>query len=112
MVFIFIIFFSLSGHSLELKHQEGRVFSLITYQKMKVSSSCQKKCLALEDYSSKFQGFKSGSGNPASEFCNLIGGEDLIVSHPNLDQDSLCLFKDKSYILSWDLFRRNQKEKK
>lgn len=109
MSFLMVLLFSLSSHALELKNQEGKVFSFIEIKEMRVSSSCKKECLALKDYSNKVKDFKWKKGNPASEFCLHVGGTDQILSYPNLDQDSACLFNDGSYILSWDLYRKNHK---
>lgn len=112
MSLLFLLIFSFSSHALELKGQEGKSFTFIEINKLRVSSSCQKECLALKDYSSKAQSFKWKMGNPASEFCLHVGGTDQILSYPNLDQDSVCLFSDGSYIISWDLYRKNQKAAK
>lgn len=112
MPFVILFFLSLTSHALVLKGSEGKVYEFSQIQKSRVSSHCQKECLALKDYSLKIKDFQRRGGNPASEFCQHIGGNDLIASHPNLDQDSICLFRDGSYILSWDLYRRNQKAQK
>lgn len=109
MSLLLMFIFTLHTHALELKGQQGKSYTLLKVKEWRVSSSCQKECLALKDYTSSFKDFERKKGNPASEFCNHVGGTDNIVSHPNLDQDSICLFSDGSYILSWDLFRKNQK---
>lgn len=109
MPLLIIIFFSLSSFALELKDSEGKLFKFKEIAGNRVSLNCEKSCQALADYSLKVKDFKRSMGNPASEFCLHVGGLDHTASHPNLDQDSLCLFKDGSYILSWDLFGKNHK---
>ncbi len=101
MPILFMLIFSLNSHSFEVKSETGKIF---TSQKM--LKLCQKTCLAHKDYSSKSKSFKWKNGNPASEFCLHAGGIDMSVTHANSSQDSLCIFKDGSYILSWDLYRR------
>lgn len=104
----FILFLlSLSASALELKTQEKTVLKFIEKDKWRVSAHCEKECLALKDYQSKWKSFKRGKGNPASEFCFHVGGIDKVASYENLDQDGVCIFKDGSFIISWDLYRKN-----
>lgn len=107
MPFIIIFLLSFSLQALELKSVEGKSYSFITKEKNRVSPNCQKGCKALIDYSQKMTSFKPRGGNPASEFCYHLGGKDRTLKHPSLDQDSVCFFDDASFILSWDLYRKN-----
>lgn len=112
MHYFILILLSFSTYALELKTQENTVLKFINKGELRVSEHCQKECQALKDYQTQWKTFKRKQGNPASEFCFHVGGIDKIVSHPNLDQDSVCVFKDGSYILSWDLWRKNTDTKK
>lgn len=112
MHYLILFLLTLSTHALELKTQEKTVLKFITKGEARVSEQCQKECLALRDYQPQHKNFKWKGANPASEFCFHVGGTDQIASHPNLDQDSVCVFKDGSYILSWDLYRKNAGTKK
>lgn len=109
MSLLLILLVSFSAQAFELKTSQGKVFSFITSQNWRISPSCQRECQALKDYSARFKDFERKKGNPASEFCQHVGGNDLIGSYANLDQDSICQFPDESYILSWDLYRKNEK---
>jgi|SRR5690606_8782340 len=101
MPILLMLIFSLTSHAFEVKNEAGKTFTSTEAQKI-----CQPPCLAHKDYSSKSKSFKWKNGNPASEFCIHAGGTDQSVTHANSSQDSLCSFKDGSYILSWDLYRR------
>ena len=52
--------------------------------------------------------FKIGPAglNPTSPFCHAIGGIPQIYYRKNLNNVSICLFQDDSFILSWDLFNK------
>lgn len=78
-----------------------------------VSESCLKSsCLALKKTEIKQQDSKDGFvGHPAASFCEQTQGEYVVGKRASGDEDGLCVFKDKSFILGWDYFYRNKKEK-
>jgi len=44
--------------------------------------------------------------NPASSLCHQVGGASLIISDVRLNQSDACLFKDGSFLLSMDLWKK------
>lgn len=45
-----------------------------------------------------------GGRNPAAALCPAIGAEPDIYYYENGDAVTICLFKDKSFIVAWNLF--------
>lgn len=102
--------YALAGETLTLKGQET---TYVFFQKsgLRVSESCLKgPCDALKVPSAQRDTptSKSFTGHPAAKFCELQGATYIIAKRESGDEDGLCQFKDKSYILSWDYFRKFQ----
>lgn len=45
------------------------------------------------------------ANQPAATFCERHGGEYIIGTHDNGDQDGICRFKDSSMIMGWDYYK-------
>lgn len=77
---------------------------------LRVSSNCQKSCLALIHSKQRSLKLKKNSiglkGHPASEICHKVGGKNIILYDDLKNQYDYCFFtKDQSYINSWDLVK-------
>lgn len=77
-----------------------------------VSESCLKDdCTALKKAEIKTKKSSDGlAGHPAADFCEQEGGEYVTGKRLSGDEDGLCVFKDKSFILGWDYYKRNEKK--
>lgn len=45
------------------------------------------------------------ANQPAAFFCELHGGEYIVATHANGNQDGICRFKDNSMIMGWDYYK-------
>lgn len=84
-------------------------FTFIEYENLKLSNLCFKRnraplCLA---YSSSIKGPIKNipyRGNPASQYCNEIGGINLIAFDSKKNEINICYFDDRSFVNSWSLY--------
>jgi len=111
-----LIFSSLSwsqDRPLILKSPENQ-YVLHRKNKAWVSETCLKaKCQALNQAKGKNKNPSTSqwASHPAAAFCEQNQGKHITVTRPTGDQDGLCLFPDKSFILSWDYFYLNRQKK-
>ncbi|MFP5384625.1 MAG: DUF333 domain-containing protein [Bacteriovoracia bacterium] len=120
MKFLFVILVLLqsiawSNESQGLTIQtKDKVYRFHQKENVRVSENCLKSnCLALQRAELKTKKADGKYvGHPASDFCEQEKGEYIVGKRESGDEDGVCVFKDNSYILGWDYFKRNQKEKK
>lgn len=111
LFFCLLTFSSWGSEQTKLLKTPDGDFILYSKNNIWVSKSCLKKeCEALKRHTLKVGKTESGKwiGNPASAFCEETGGKYLIGKLPTGAEDGLCIFKDKSYILSWDFYYMNK----
>ena len=102
-----------ASESKDLK-SENQNFKLFSKEKLWVSESCLKKdCLALKQGDSKVLRDPSNqfTGQPAAQFCIENDGKYVVGKYESGDEDGLCIFNDKSYILGWDYYKNNRGKK-
>lgn len=89
-------------------------YSLQKKEDVWVSSHCLKSdCQALKKAEIKPSKNENGlAGHPAADFCEQEGGKYVTGKRVSGDEDGVCVFKDKSYILGWDYYKRNEKVSK
>lgn len=105
---------SLLADSLILKARE-KSYEVVSHQGVRVSQDCLKTlCDALKPALKQVppKPKKSFIGNPAASFCEIQGARYEIAKRASGDEDGLCVFKDQSYILGWDYFKRNEAKAK
>lgn len=105
---LFLTTYALAAEPLILKTPD-KTYKLFQKSGLRVSESCLKgPCDALKVPSSQTNTSttKSFTGHPAAKFCGLQGATYIIAKRESGDEDGLCQFKDKSYILGWDYFRK------
>lgn len=80
-----------------------------TKEKILVTENCLKSCKAIEVLNGKpavtSPGNKALIGNPASTFCNSIGGVVRILKDPKGDEYDFCQFPDQSMIDTWQMMK-------
>lgn len=93
---------------------KDKVYRLQKKENVWVSENCLKSgCLALKKTEIKTKKAPGQYvGHPASDFCEQEKGEYIVGKRNSGDEDGVCVFKDHSYILGWDYFKRNRKEKR
>lgn len=102
-----------ASESKVLKHKNQN-FKLLSKEKLWVSESCLKNnCLALKKVTARALRDPSNqfTGQPAAQFCVENDGQYIVGKYESGDEDGLCVFKDKSYILGWDYFKYNRGKK-
>lgn len=117
LVILYALFFSGPSWSQEkplvLKSREDQ-YVLHRKEKSWVSEQCLKtKCQALSParIKTKPPSTSKWASHPAAAFCEQNQGKYITASRPSGDQDGLCLFPDKSFILGWDYFYLNRQKK-
>jgi hypothetical protein len=87
---------------------------LSRYKKVRISG-CDKSCIAKAVIDKTTQKvFKKvfigpGGVNPTSPLCRVVGGKPSVFFYENKNAVSVCIFKDKSFLLGWDLMNRLEK---
>ena len=111
------LIFSLPSWSVDrtliLKSPENQ-YVLHRKNKTWVSETCLKsKCQALNPAKGKNKNPSTSqwASHPAAAFCEQNQGKYITASRPTGDQDGLCIFPDKSFILGWDFFYLNRQKK-
>lgn len=100
---------------LTLKSSDGKVWTFVIKDNYKVSESCLKtSCLALNTINQK-ENKQTQSGkylnHPAAGLCEIHHGKYIVGTYKNGDEDGICVFKDQSFILGWDFYKRHQPKK-
>lgn len=95
---------------LQIKSKQDQ-YTLQKKDNVWVSENCLKSdCQALKKVEIKKVKSEDGLvGHPAADFCEQEGGKYVTGKRTSGDEDGVCVFKDKSYILGWDYYRRNEK---
>lgn len=101
----FFFSFQVLGETRSYRHA-NQIYQLHRHQNLWVSLNCQADCLALTPPKLKESAQGIYAGNPAAEFCLSAQGEYIIVKDLAGFSEGLCQFKDKSYILVWDFYRK------
>ena len=93
---------------------KDKVYRLQKKENVWISENCLKSdCEALKKAQIKNKkAHGQYTGHPASDFCEQEKGEYVVGKRDSGDEDGVCVFKDQSFILGWDYFKRNQKEKR
>jgi hypothetical protein len=113
-LFLFIFLFSstLFGTDVFWEYDRINAQPIFKYKGIRIShSQCyQKKCQAKDvivstnkDLLKKVYVGPNGV-NPTSPFCRALNGKPTIFYLQNRDAVSICIFKDRSFLLSWDLY--------
>lgn len=98
----------LAGESLILKSRDQKSYQFFDKSGVRVSESCLKgPCEALKTppLRESPKTSKSFTGHPAARFCEEQKAVYIIAKRESGDEDGICLFKDKSFILAWDYYR-------
>lgn len=106
---------SVSAADLELKSSANKTYQLFVKDGVRVSESCLKaSCQALVPVKNSVLGKASSKylDHPAASLCQSQKGKYEIARHTNGDEDGLCVFSDKSYVLAWDYYKRNTQKAK
>lgn len=86
-----------------LKSAEKKEWVFHNKDGLRVSSDCLKdSCQAVK--ASKVSTEKMDKTHPAAAYCTLLDGKYEIAKHTDGDEDGICVFKDSSFILAWDLY--------
>lgn len=48
-----------------------------------------------------------GIGHPAAQYCQLVGGKNIILTDSKRNQIDYCLFSDESMVDAWDLYYKH-----
>lgn len=97
---------------------KSKTIEILEVDKIHVSKSCfdsKKECLnfiskSVEKLKSKKDSSKKQTfGHPASQFCQKLDGNSVIVFDKENNQYDLCLINNLYYIDSWDLFNQIKK---
>ena len=101
--FIFNISWSQSSEKIFTISSDDQSFKVYESNASYYSLSCQKKpCLAKSVKIPKSIAKKINSqinfSNPGDKICELIGGKTFVARFPNRDEQSFCLFTDKSIV--------------
>lgn len=116
---VFIIFFFLlvldTSFALELYSSADKKsgWSIQNYRDIALSAqACKMNCIAKEKVdaffkkSSVFQFDYIKDRNPTSLLCNKLGGKAEIYFEKDDSEISVCVFKDKSFLRTWDLLKQ------
>jgi putative hemolysin len=115
MKYIIILFFSLYVSAASYTNKSGEAFETFLYDGVQVSKikSCEdKKCDAVKSIENTDKSIRKkftvgpGGMNPTSPFCRAIGGRPWMLYDDEKDAVSICFFKDKSFLRSWDFFNK------
>lgn len=120
LILFFLVIGSVLADSSELILYENRSIEkpvkliIINGSQISDSEACRKKtCEAARIAQSRFTpkskiAVSKGGANPSAQVCMNYGGKHLVYYLKNKNEISICEFKDKSFMLGWDLVKLNK----
>lgn len=109
VLFIFVNF-SNASEVIKFTSYDGKTnYEMTKIEQKTISVDCEKNknCLAIKALDKKELKINSNlkqAGNPASDFCESIGGHDVVLKTSEAKEYDFCTMTDKSMIDSWELY--------
>ncbi len=111
MRILFFFYFSMALKAQEKLGLQEKFVSFDTVNSVRIhcqESSCLAKTLIKSTDLKPVKMKVSPSENPASLFCKQKTGEPIILEDEKKNEISVCILKDKSMFVTWDLIKKLQ----